>query len=44
MTVRGAGLIVNFPGSPRSIDQAGAAIAEALPHALDLVAGRPTSH
>lgn len=42
--VRGATLIVNFPGSPRSIEQAGAAIAGALPHALDLLAGRPAGH
>jgi molybdopterin adenylyltransferase len=42
--LRGRTLIVNFPGNPRSIGQAGAAIAEALPHALDLAAGRPTRH
>ncbi len=36
---RGATLIVNFPGSPRSIEQCGAAIAGALPHALRLLAG-----
>jgi molybdopterin adenylyltransferase len=38
--VRGATLIVNFPGSPRSIEQAGEGIAQALPHALELLAGR----
>jgi molybdenum cofactor synthesis domain-containing protein len=38
--VRGRTLIVNFPGNPRSIAQAGAAIAGALPHALGLLAGR----
>ncbi|MGH2961123.1 MAG: MogA/MoaB family molybdenum cofactor biosynthesis protein [Solirubrobacterales bacterium] len=42
--VRGSTLIVNFPGSPPSIEQAGGAIAEALPHALDLIAGRRTHH
>jgi molybdopterin adenylyltransferase len=42
--IRGRTLIVNFPGSPASVDQAGEAIAAALPHALDLIAGRPTSH
>jgi molybdopterin adenylyltransferase len=42
--IRGRTLIVNFPGSPASIDQAGEAIAAALPHALDLIAGRPTPH
>lgn len=42
--IRGSTLIVNFPGSPDSIAQAGEAIAGALPHALDLIAGRPASH
>jgi molybdopterin adenylyltransferase len=42
--IRGRTLIVNFPGSPRSIEQTGAAIAEALPHALDLLAGRHGGH
>lgn len=42
--IRGSTLIVNFPGSPRSIEQAGAAIGGALPHALDLIAGRPAGH
>ena len=38
--IRGSTLIVNFPGNPASIDQAGEAIADALPHALELIAGR----
>jgi len=42
--IRGSTLIVNFPGSPKSVLQAGDAIAAALPHALDLIAGRGTSH
>jgi molybdopterin adenylyltransferase len=41
---RGSSLIVNFPGSPRSISQAGDAIAASLPHALELLAGRRSSH
>ncbi len=41
---RGSSLILNFPGSPRSIGQAGEAIAAALPHALELLAGHPASH
>ncbi len=42
--IRGSTLIVNFPGSPKSIAQAGEAIAAALPHALDLIAGRASRH
>jgi molybdopterin adenylyltransferase len=42
--IRGSTLIVNFPGSPRSITEAGEAIAEALPHALKLIQGEPDTH
>jgi molybdopterin adenylyltransferase len=42
--IRGRTLIVNFPGNPRSIGQAGAAIAAALPHALALLAGERGGH
>lgn len=42
--IRGGSLIVNFPGSPASIEQAGAVIAPALGHALALIAGRPSQH
>jgi molybdopterin adenylyltransferase len=42
--IRDQSLIVNFPGSPRSIEQAGGAIREALPHALALIAERPAGH
>jgi molybdenum cofactor synthesis domain-containing protein len=38
--IRGSTLIINFPGSPGSIGEAGEAIATALPHALELLAGR----
>ena len=37
---RGRSLIVNFPGNPPAIEQAGAAIAEALPHMLGLLTRR----
>jgi len=42
--IRGSTLIVNFPGSPSSIEVAGEAVAEALPHALNLLRGRETRH
>jgi molybdopterin adenylyltransferase len=37
---RGRTLIVNFPGNPPAIEQAGEAIAAALPHALALLVRR----
>ena len=37
---RGRTLIVNFPGNPPAIEQAGAAIEAALPHALALLLRR----
>jgi molybdopterin adenylyltransferase len=42
--VRGSSLVINFPGSPRSIEQTGAAIRGALPHALALLAGERPTH
>lgn len=42
--IRGTSLIVNFPGSPKSIDEAGAAIAPALPHAVELLSGHRSAH
>lgn len=35
---RGRTLILNFPGNPNAIEQAGAAIVDSLPHALGLLA------
>ena len=42
--IRGRTLIVNFPGSPASIDQAAEPLRAALPHAVELVSGRPGRH
>jgi molybdopterin adenylyltransferase len=42
--IRGTTLIVNFPGSPRSIVETGAVVADVLPHALDLLAGGRGGH
>ena len=41
---RGATLIVNFPGSPKSIAECGASLAPALLHALALLAGEHAAH
>jgi molybdopterin adenylyltransferase len=41
---RGGALIVNFPGNPPAIEQAGAAIAKAIPHAVGLLSGRRDGH
>ena len=37
--IRGRTLILNFPGSPNAIRETGGALAQALPHALALLAG-----
>ncbi len=37
-------LIVNLPGNPKAIGEAGEAIADALPHALALLSGERTTH
>ncbi len=42
--VRGRTLIVNLPGSPRSVDQIGEEIAGPLGHALALIAGERPGH
>lgn len=41
---RGRTLIVNLPGNPKAIAEVGEEIGVALPHALDLLTGRPTRH
>jgi molybdopterin adenylyltransferase len=42
--IRGSTLIVNFPGSPRSIPEMGEAIEGSLPHALALLGGEHPGH
>jgi molybdopterin adenylyltransferase len=42
--IRGRTLIINFPGNPRAIAQTAAAVADALPHALALIADAPSEH
>jgi molybdopterin adenylyltransferase len=42
--IRGQTLIINFPGSPASIDQAGAAIEGSLAHAIELLTSGEGSH
>jgi molybdenum cofactor synthesis domain-containing protein len=41
---RGGALIVNFPGNPPAIEQAGTAIAKAIPHAVSLLSGHRDGH
>lgn len=41
---RGRTMIVNFPGNPPAIEQAGGAIAKAIPHAVSLLSGRRDGH
>jgi molybdenum cofactor synthesis domain-containing protein len=42
--IRGATLIVNFPGNPKAIVESAGALASALPHAVSLLRGTPTAH
>lgn len=42
--VRGACLVLALPGSPRAVDDCLAAVWEALPHALRLLAGERDGH
>lgn len=42
--IRGAALIVNFPGNPRAIAETAGALAPALAHAVSLLRGTPTAH
>jgi molybdopterin adenylyltransferase len=38
--IRGRTLIINFPGNPKSIGEAGEAIGEAIPHAVSVLTDR----
>jgi molybdenum cofactor synthesis domain-containing protein len=42
--IRGQTLIINFPGNPASIEQAGAAIVDSLPHAIQLLRRSAAPH
>lgn len=42
--IRRRALIVNFPGSPKSIRQVGDELAPAIPHAVALLSGQHTGH
>jgi molybdopterin adenylyltransferase len=42
--VCGSSLMINFPGSPRSIEQIGEVLRPVLAHALGLIAGGRVSH
>jgi molybdopterin adenylyltransferase len=42
--IRGATLIVNFPGNPKAIAETTGALRPALPHAVSLLRGAPTEH
>jgi molybdopterin biosynthesis enzyme MoaB len=42
--IRARTLIVNFPGNPKAIAEAGPSIAPALPHAIALLRGDRVNH
>jgi molybdopterin adenylyltransferase len=42
--IRKRTLIINFPGSPKSIREVGEEISPALPHAIALITRQPTAH
>lgn len=42
--IRGHAVVLNTPGSPSGAVECLAAVVDILPHALELLAGQPTSH
>jgi molybdopterin adenylyltransferase len=42
--IRGRSLIINFPGNPKAIGEAGEAIGAAIPHAVSLLSDRADDH
>jgi molybdopterin adenylyltransferase len=42
--IRGATLIINFPGSPKAVEELFGVIAPALPHAVRTLAGDSSNH
>jgi molybdopterin biosynthesis enzyme MoaB len=42
--IKGHAIIVNTPGSPKGAAECLGAIIDVLPHALELLADRPTKH
>lgn len=42
--IKGQAIILNTPGSPQGATECLAAVIDALPHALDLLADKPTRH
>lgn len=42
--IRGNSLIINLPGSPRGVRESLAAVLPVLPHAVEILSGKPSDH